>query len=120
MGQNAAAVVIPNLDGTQALQPVKVTAAVAGRSFGDCGAACSPATTGGGVRLVGLVSFFVGCSGRAYFGSVSAIASQAAAAPVSFPAVGESAAATQLATSAPELVYTTRRSRPNGAMRNPA
>ncbi len=106
VGQNAAAVVIPNLDGAQAEQPVKMDAAVAGDPSAIVVPLAAQATPGGGLRLVGLVSFFVGCSGRAYFGSVSAIASQAAA-TVSFPAVGETEAATQLATSAPELVYTT-------------
>jgi hypothetical protein len=106
VGQNAAAVVIPNLDGAQALQPVNIAAAVAGQPAAIVVPLAAQATPGGGVRLVGLVSFFVGCSGRAYFGSVSAIASQAAGAAMTFPTVGEGAAATQLATSAPELVYT--------------
>ena len=57
-------------------------------------------------RLVGLVSFYVGCGGRAYFGSVAEISRTGSGAPASFPAVGESAAAAQLATSTPQLVYT--------------
>jgi hypothetical protein len=62
-------------------------------------------TSGTGTRLVGLVSFLVGCTGRAYFGSVTDISALGSGAPASFPAVAESAAAAQLATSTPQLVY---------------
>ena len=106
VGQNAAAVVSPNLDGAAPLEPVTVAAATTGQPAAVVVPLAAQETTGSGKRLVGLVSFYVSCGGRAYFGSVSDISAEALNAPVSFPAVGEGAAAAQLATSAPQLVYT--------------
>jgi hypothetical protein len=106
VGENAAAVVSPNLDGATALQPVNVAAAVAGQPAAVVVPLAAQATTAGGMRLVGLVSFYVGCGGRAYFGSVSDVSAQGTTAPAGFPGVGESAAADRLATSTPQLVYT--------------
>ncbi|HEV3274994.1 MAG TPA: hypothetical protein VG299_09045 [Candidatus Dormibacteraeota bacterium] len=106
VGQNAAAVVSPNLDGATPLEPVRVIAASAGQPAAVVVPLAAPATTGSSTRLVGLISFYVGCSGRAYFGSVTQISAPGPAAPVSFPAVGQSAAALQLSTSTPQLVYT--------------
>jgi hypothetical protein len=105
VGQNAAAVVSPNLDGTTPLQPVSVAAADSGQPAAVVVPLAAAEAPGSGTRLVGLVSFYVGCSGRAYFGSVADISSLGPAAPVSFPAVGESTAAARLATSSPQLVY---------------
>jgi hypothetical protein len=104
VAQNAAGVVSSDLNGTTALDPVNVGAAAAGQPAAVVVPLAAQEPTGS--RLVGLVSFFVGCGERAYFGSVVDIAQPGPNAPVSFPAVGESAAATQLATSSPELVYT--------------
>jgi hypothetical protein len=105
VGQNAAAVVSPNLDGATPMEPVRVTAANAGQPAAVVVPLAAPETTGSSTRLVGLISFYVGCSGRAYFGSVTEISARGSGAPLSFPAVGESAAAAQLATSTPQLVY---------------
>jgi hypothetical protein len=105
VGENAAAVVSPNLDGATAMQPVNVAAAVAGQPAAVVVPLAAPAASSGGTRLVGLVSFYVGCSERAYFGTVSDISALGTTAPASFPGVGESAAADQLATSTPQLVY---------------
>lgn len=106
VGQNAAAVVSPNLDGTTPLQPVSVAAAESGQPAAVVVPLAASEAPGSATRLVGLVSFYVGCSGRAYFGSVADISSLGPAAPVGFPAVAESTAAARLATSSPQLVYT--------------
>ncbi|MFI5285960.1 MAG: hypothetical protein ACHQ4F_06530, partial [Candidatus Dormibacteria bacterium] len=106
VGQNAAAAVMPNLDGASAQRPVNVAAAVTGQAAAVVVPLTAQASTGG-VRLVGLVSFYVGCGGRAYFGSVANIASLGPSSALAFPTVGESAAAQQLATSTPQLVYAT-------------
>jgi hypothetical protein len=105
VGENAAAVVSPNLDGAKPLEPVKVAAAAAGQPAAVVVPLAAPETAGSSTRLVGLVSFYVGCSGRAYFGSVADISAQGPAAPASFPAVEESVAAGRLATSTPQLLY---------------
>jgi hypothetical protein len=107
VGQNAAAAVSPNLDGATPSQPVNVAAAAAGQPAAVVVPLAAPEPGGSGTRLVGLVSFYVGCAGRAYFGSVAEVPAQGPGAPVSFPAVGASAAAGQLNTSTPQLVYTT-------------
>jgi hypothetical protein len=95
-----------DLEGSIAQQPVNVAAAVTGQPAAVVVPLAAQVPSAQGMRLVGLVSFYVGCSGRAYFGSVTDITSLTAAAAQSFPAVGESAAAAQLDTSTPELVYT--------------
>jgi hypothetical protein len=104
VGQNAAAVVSPDLDGATPTEPVNVAATAAGQPA----AIVVPFTSqeSNGTRLVGLVSFFVGCGERAYFGSVMDISQPGTTAPSTFPAVSESAAARQLDTSTPQLVYT--------------
>ena len=107
VGQNAAAAVIPNLDGAIAQRPVNVAAAVTGQPAAVVVPLTAQAAQAGGTRLVGLVSFYVGCGGRAYFGSVANVASPGPSTAIAFPTVGESAAAQQLATSTPQLVYTT-------------
>jgi hypothetical protein len=104
VGENAAAVVSPDLDGATALDPVNVAAARAGQPAAVVVPFTSQETTG--TRLVGLVSFYVGCGERAYFGSVLDISQTGPSAPVSFPALNESDAAQQLSTSTPQLVYT--------------
>ena len=106
VGENAAAVVSPNLDGASALLPVNVAAAVSGQPAAVVVPLAAQATTAAGVRLVGLVSFYVGCGGRAYFGSVSDLSSLGTTAPASFPGVGETSASARLATSSPQLIYT--------------
>jgi hypothetical protein len=107
VGQNAAAVVNPDLDGASPLQPVIVAAVTAGRPAAVVVPLAAREPTGNGTRVVGLVSFYVGCGGRAYFGAVVDVSSLAPVIPLTFPAVGEAAAAAQLGTSTPELVYTT-------------
>ncbi len=104
-GSSAAAVVSPDLDGANPLDPVRVHAVAAGQPDAVVVplAAQEPA---GGNRIVGLVSFYVGCGARAYFGSVADISTLGVVAPASFPAVTQAAAATQLGTSTPELTYT--------------
>jgi hypothetical protein len=106
VGQNAAAVVIPNLDGAIAQRPVNVAAAIAGQPAAVVVPLTALSTSPGGMRLVGLVSFYVGCGGRASFGSVVNVAAPGTSTATEFPAVGEGAAAQQLATSNPQLVYT--------------
>jgi hypothetical protein len=107
VGQNAAAAVIPNLDGAVAQRPVNVGAVVAGQPAAVVVPLAASATSPGGMRLVGLVSFYVGCGGRAYFGSVANIAAPGPPIGLAFPTVGESAAAEQLGTSTPQLIYAT-------------
>ena len=106
VGENAAAVVSSNLDGTTPLEPVNLAAAEAGQPAAVVVPLAARETAGSATRLVGLVAFYVGCGGRAYFGSVADISAQGAGAPASFPAVDAGAAAARLATSTPELVYT--------------
>jgi hypothetical protein len=106
VGQNAAAVVSPNLDGATPLQPVLVGAAASGQAAAVVVPLAAPETTASAARLVGLVSFYVGCDGRAYLGSIADISALGPGAPSTFPAVGESAASQRLATSTPQLVYT--------------
>jgi hypothetical protein len=107
VGQNAAAVVTPDLDGASPLQPVTVSAVSSGRPAAVVIPLAAPESTGNGTRVVGLVSFYVGCSGRAYFGAAVDVSALGSGAPATFPAVGEAAAATRLGTSTPQLVYTT-------------
>jgi hypothetical protein len=106
VGQNAAGAVSQDLEGAIPQQPVNVAAAAAGQPAAVVVPLAAQVPSAQGMRLVGLVSFYVGCSGRAYFGSVMDITSLATAAAQRFPAVGESAAAAQLDTSTPQLVYT--------------
>jgi hypothetical protein len=106
VGENAAAAVSPNLDGATPLQPVDVAAAASGQPAAVVVPVVARETAGSATRLVGLVAFYVGCGGRAYFGSVADISAQGPSAPASFPAVGEGAAGAQLATATPQLVYT--------------
>jgi hypothetical protein len=105
VGENAAAAVSPNLDGATPQQPVDVAAAAAEQPAAVVVPLAAPDTGGSATRLIGLVAFYVGCGGRAYFGSVADISAQGPAAPARFPAVGEGAAAAGLATSTPQLVY---------------
>ncbi len=106
VGENAAAVVTPNLDGATPLEPVNVAGVAAGQPAAVVVPLTAPTATLTATRLVGLVSFYVGCGGRAYFGSVRDISAQGPLAPASFPAVSENAAAGRLSTSTPQLVYT--------------
>jgi hypothetical protein len=107
VGANAAAAVDPDLDGTMPLAPVTVSAVRAGQP----GALVIPLeaqqTSGGGTRIAGLVSFLVGCGGRAYFGSVADLSSVGAGSSTTFPAVSAATAAMELGTSTPQLVYAT-------------
>lgn len=107
VGQNAAAVVNPDLDGATPLRPVAVSAVTAGRPAAVVVPLAAREATGNGTRVVGLVSFYVGCGGRAHFGAVVDVSSLGQGAPLTFPAVTRAAAATQLGTSTPQLVYTT-------------
>ena len=107
VGQNAAAVVSPDLDGAVPTQPVIVTAIAAGRPAAVVVPLAAQKSTSTGMRVVGLVSFYVGCSGRAYFGSVVDISALGPAGPTTFPAVSEAVAAAQMGASTPQLVYAT-------------
>ncbi len=104
---NAAGAVDPDLDGTTQLAPV----AVAALNSGQPGALVVPLeaqqTTGSGTRVAGLVSFFVGCGNRAYFGSVADLSAIGSGTTLTFPTVSEAAAGSALGTSTPQLVYTT-------------
>jgi hypothetical protein len=104
VAQNAAAVVSPDLDGATALDPVNIAAADAGQPAAVVVPFTSQETSG--TRLVGLVSFYVGCGERAYFGSVRDISQSGSTAPTTFPALSESDAAEELGTSSPRLIYT--------------
>ncbi|HUZ69407.1 MAG TPA: hypothetical protein VMU65_06810 [Candidatus Saccharimonadales bacterium] len=103
----AAGAVDPDLDGTTQLAPVAVAALAAGQP----GALVVPLeeqqTNGTGARVAGLVSFFVGCGGRAYFGSVVDLSAVGSGTTLTFPTISRAEAAAQLGTTAPQLVYTT-------------
>lgn len=62
--------------------------------------------TRGSPRVVGLVSFLVDCSGRAYFSAVRDLSSLGARAPRSFPGVPLLTAEAKLGTGTPQLIYT--------------
>jgi hypothetical protein len=104
---NAAGAVAPDLDVTTQLAPV----AVAALAPGQPGALVVPLeaqqTTGIGMRVAGLVSFFVGCGSRAYFGSVVDLSAVGSGSTLAFPAISRANAGAQLGTSTPQLVYTT-------------
>jgi hypothetical protein len=104
---DAAGAVDPDLDGTTQLAPV----AVAAVSSGQPGALVVPLeaqqTTGTGTRVAGLVSFFVGCGGRAYFGAVADLSAIGSGTTVTFPTVSPADAGAALGTATPQLVYTT-------------
>jgi hypothetical protein len=104
---DAAGAVDPDLDGTTQLAPV----AVAALHSGQPGALVVPLeaqqTTGTGTRVAGLVSFFVGCGSRAYFGSVADLSAIGSGTTLTFPTVSEATAGSALGTSSPQLVYTT-------------
>jgi hypothetical protein len=104
---NAAAAVDPDLDGTIPLPPVAVRALDGGQPEALMIPLQARQTSGTGMRVAGLVSFFVGCGGRAYFGSVVDLSSGGAGAGRTFPVVDAASAAGELGTSTPQLVYTT-------------
>ncbi len=106
VASNAAGAVSPNLNGTTPLAPVRETAASSGQPAAVVVPLTAQQITGGPPRVAGLVSFFVGCGGRAYFGSVDDISSLGAQAPTAFPEVTAASAAARLGTTAPQLVYT--------------
>ena len=105
MAENAAAVVSPDLDGATALDPVNV-AADRGRPARRSGGAIHLPGIERHAGSSGLVSFYVGCGERAYFGSVLDISQSGPTAPSTFPALSESDAAAELGVSTPQLVYT--------------
>jgi hypothetical protein len=107
VGSNAAAVVDPDLDGTTPLAPVAVRALAGGRPEALVIPLEAGQASGTGMRVTGLVSFFVGCGGRAYFGSVADLSSGGHGAGLTFPVVDAASAAARLGTSTPQLVYTT-------------
>ena len=107
VGANAAAAVDPDLDGTTPLAPVTVRALHAGQPQALVIPLEAQQTNGGGTRIAGLVSFLVGCGGRAYFGAVADLSSVGAGASATFPAVTAATAVGLLGTSTPQLVYTT-------------
>jgi hypothetical protein len=107
VGSNAAAAVDPDLDGTTPQAPVAVRALRGGQPEALVIPLEAVQTSGTGVRIAGLVSFFVGCGGRAYFGAVADLSSGASGAAPTFPVVDAATAAAELGTSTPQLVYTT-------------
>ena len=105
VASEAAGAVSPNLNGTTPLPPVEEAALRADQP----GAIVVPLTaqpaTGGPPRVAGLVSFLVGCGGRAHFGSVDDISSLGPQGPTAFPGVTQADAASALGTATPDLVY---------------
>ena len=106
VGASAAAAVAPDLDGTVPLPPVSLRAANTGQPEALVIPLEARQASGVAMHVAGLVSFFVGCGGRAYFGSVADLSSAAPGART-FPAVDAATAARELGTSTPQLVYTT-------------
>ena len=104
---NAAGAVDPDLDGTTQLAPVAVAALAAGRPGALVVPLVARQITGTGTRVAGLVSFFVGCGGRAYFGAVADLSAVGSGTTLAFPTLSQAGAAAQLGTPAPQLVYTT-------------
>ncbi len=107
VASNAAGAVDPDLDGTTPLEPVAVSALTSGQPAARVVPLEAQQAAGTGVHVAGLVSFFVGCGGRAYFGSVADLSSVGSGTTLTFPAVSESSAAGTLGTSTPQLVYAT-------------
>jgi hypothetical protein len=107
VASNAAGAVDPDLDGTIPLEPVAISALTSGEPEAAVVPLEAQQASGTGVRIAGLVSFFVGCGGRAYFGSVADLSSVGSGTTPTFPAVSESSAAGTLGTSTPQLVYAT-------------
>jgi len=106
VASSAAGAVSPNLNGTTPLPPVSESGAARNQAAAIVIPLIAQQVTGGPPRVDGLVSFFVGCGGRAYFGSVDDISSLGPQAPTTFPAVTAASAGTTLGTSNPQLVYT--------------
>ncbi|HEY6469579.1 MAG TPA: hypothetical protein VI434_07410 [Candidatus Dormibacteraeota bacterium] len=104
---NAAGAVDPDLDGTTQLAPVAVAALNAGRPGALVVPLEAQQTTGTGTRVAGLVSFFVGCGDRAYFGSVLDLSAVGSGTTRTFPTVSQAQAGSELGTTAPQLVYST-------------
>jgi hypothetical protein len=104
---NAAGAVDPDLDGTTQLAPVTVDALDAGQPGALIVPLEAQQTNGTGTRVAGLVSFFVGCGGRAYFGSVTDLSAVGSGTTRTFPTISQADAAAELGTSDPQLVYTT-------------
>jgi hypothetical protein len=107
VASNAAGAVDSDLDGTTPLEPVAISALTSGQPAAMVVPLEAQQTSGTGVHIAGLVSFFVGCGGRAYFGSVADLSSVGSGTTLTFPAVSESSAAGTLGTSTPQLVYAT-------------
>ncbi|HEY8672852.1 MAG TPA: hypothetical protein VIM76_03750 [Candidatus Dormibacteraeota bacterium] len=107
VGASAAAAVDPDLDGTTPLAPVAVSALHPGQPEALVIPLEAQQSTGDGRHVAGLVSFFVSCGGRAYFGSVADLSSAGAGAGSAFPGVTAATAAGELGTSTPQLVYAT-------------
>jgi hypothetical protein len=107
VGASAAAAVDPDLDGTTPLAPVAVHALHPGQPEALVIPLEAQQGNGDGTHVAGLVSFFVSCGGRAYFGAVADRSSVGAGAGSTFPSVTAASAAAELGTSTPQLVYTT-------------
>jgi hypothetical protein len=107
VASNAAGAVNADLNGTTPLEPVMVDALASDQPAAVVVPLEAQQGAGTGTHIAGLVSFFVGCGGRAYFGSVADISSGGSETTLTFPAVSESAAAGTLGTSTPQLVYAT-------------
>ena len=87
---------------------MNVAAAAAGQPAAVVVPLAAQETGGSGTRLVGLVSFYVGCGGRAYFGSVADdLGAGAGRSDDAFPRWERARPRGQLSTSTPQLVYTT-------------
>jgi hypothetical protein len=107
VGASAAAAVAPDLDGTIPLPPVAVRASHAGQPEALVIPLEARQASGVAMHVAGLVSFYVGCGGRAYFGSVEDLTSAVPGAALTFPGVDAATAARELGTSTPQLVYAT-------------
>jgi hypothetical protein len=107
VASNAAGAVDPDLDGTIPLEPVAVSAMTSGQPAAVVVPLEAQQTAGAGTHIAGLVSFFVGCGSRAYFGSVADLSGIGSGTTLTFPAVSESSAAGTLDTPTPQLVYAT-------------
>jgi hypothetical protein len=102
---SAASAVAPDLIGVQPDLPVAESAA-----RGDRPDALVVPLIGTGAppkrgKVVGLVAFLRDCAGRAYYSAVDDLVVHGSASAQSFPSMSRAAAAQQLGTASPQLVY---------------
>jgi hypothetical protein len=102
---SAASVVAPDLIGVQPDSPVAEAAASASKPNAlvvPLIGTAAPAQRG---KVVGLVAFLRDCAGRAYYSAVDDLIAHSSTFAPSFPSVSQAAAAQQLGTASPQLVY---------------